>query len=159
MSTAEPGWPPPSGGGGFDPPASTAPTQVPVATSWPAAPAPVFPSDGTNPARAEATPGLPVAPAVAVGIAMAISVLIGLARFGGAWSNASSGSFVEWPSATWLAALELLAGLAGFAGALAILGSPAQRSPARYLFLAVAAFVFGYAVNDGLYQLITIVHY
>ena len=93
---------------------------------------------------------------VPAGIALGLSILIGLARWLGSFLNATTESFVSWPFATLPVVVEVGLAVAGFTVALASLSAPARRSHGAYLFLAGATAVLGFAINDGLYQLITL---
>ncbi len=93
----------------------------------------------------------------AVGIALGLSMVIGLSRWLVGYMNATStAEFQEWPYRTWPVVIEVLLAAAGFVGAIVFVSLPARRTPKTWGFLALAAGVLGFALNDGLYQLISI---
>lgn len=121
----------------------------PGSSPYPGAP---FPGAQDRPA----TP--PTGALVAVGISLCLSMLVGLSRWLVVYLNATStDEFQQWPYRTWPVAVEVLLALAGFVGAAAVVSAPARRTPQTWGVLAAAAAVLGYALNDGLYQLLTII--
>lgn len=127
------------------------------------APAPPGPPPGpyagaAGPLAQDRSGAPPMGALVAVGIALGLSVLVGLSRWLVAYLNTTSADqFHEWPYRTAPVVVEVLLAAAGFAGAVAMVGDQRRRTPATWSVLAVAAGVLGYALNDGLYQLLTIV--
>ncbi|MEZ5412282.1 MAG: hypothetical protein R2761_29890 [Acidimicrobiales bacterium] len=90
-------------------------------------------------------------------MALGLSLLVGLSRWLGAYlTTTSDDRFYEWPFRTWPVVVEILLAAAGLVGAIVVVSSPARRSTASWGLVAAAAGVLGYALNDGLYQLITI---
>lgn len=117
-----------------------------------ASPYPPYPSDSVAASRSGPSTAMVVA-----GIGLGLSLLVGLVRWAGSLVNVTTDSFLTWPFATLPVVVEVVLALVGFAGAVAALNPPHRRGHGAYLLLAAAAAVLGFAVSDGLYQLLTLV--
>lgn len=134
------------------------PYWAPTPPGPPPGPTTVAPGPGAwdRPVSAPASP--PVWALVAVGIALGLSMLVGLSRWLGAYvNNTSADQFSSWPYRTAPVVVEVVLAAAGFAGAVGMVSSPLRRTTVTWSVLAVAAAVLGYALNDGLYQVLTFV--
>lgn len=126
------------------------------------APTPPGPPPGPFPGESPRSvggraPAPPTGAVVAVVVALGLSLAVGLSRWLGAYiTSTSDDRFYQWPFRTWPVVVEILLALGGFAGAGAVVSEPERRSVASWVLLAAAAGVLGFALNDGLYQLITI---
>ena len=111
-----------------------------------------------HPAAQDRPAAPPTGALVAVGVALGLSMLVGLSRWLGAYLNTTSvDEFHQWPYRTGPVVVEVLLAAAGFAGAVVVVGDQRRRTPMTWGALAVAAGVLGYALNDGLYQVLTII--
>jgi hypothetical protein len=123
---------------------------VPPASS----PRPWPPSSGADPVWSDQSPA-PVAVVVQPAALSALAVLIGLARFGGHLFSVANRTYLSWAYSWWLAVPEVVLASAGFGAALwATQGKLSQRSATR--LLVASALAGGFALNDGLYQLLTL---
>ncbi len=155
---SEPGsWPSGAQPGGYPAePYQAAGQQPPY---WSPTPPGVSPYPGAPYPDAQDRPaGPPTGAFVAVGISLGLSMLVGLSRWLVGYLNATAtDEFQQWPYRTWPVVVEVLLAGAGFVGALMVVSTPLRRTPQTWGLLVAAAAVLGFALNDGLYQVLSII--